>query len=84
MREQETTPPWYSASEMVRLELLAYEQTQGLHPVERGWRDLAKKLLEHVKMLDKALESKSPSYGKEKHVAYKFPEPYTDVGAIGE
>jgi hypothetical protein len=45
----------FSASEMVRLELLAYPTPEGLHPVEEQWRDLARKLLDDVKELETAL-----------------------------
>lgn len=46
----------YTSDELVRIELLGYEQTEGLHPVERNWRNLAKKLLEDIKELEKALD----------------------------
>jgi len=73
-KPQEVTPPEYTPSDLVRIELLRYEQTEGLHPVERAWRDLAKKLLSHVEMLDQNLESKAPKYGFEGHKPYKFPK----------
>lgn len=47
MNEKYLTP-CYNADELVRLELLRYENPDGLHPVERDWRNLARKLLEHV------------------------------------
>lgn len=40
-----TTSLAFSPDEMVRLELLQYEDPDGLHPVEQAWRNLARKLL---------------------------------------
>ena len=40
--------PNYTPSDMVRLEILAYQTPEGLHPVEEAWRNLARKLLLHV------------------------------------
>lgn len=73
MKEQEVKPPNYTASELVRIELLRYEQPQGLHPVEKGWRDLALRLLEHVEALDKALANREGTYTFERHKMYNFP-----------
>jgi len=42
----------YTPSEIVRLELLQYENPEGLHPIEQEWRNLARKLMEHVKASD--------------------------------
>lgn len=44
--------PEYTPQEMVRLELLQYENPEGLHPVEQAWRDLARKLLRHAQSLE--------------------------------
>lgn len=41
----------YDAEERVRLEILAYPNPEGLHPIEEAWRDLARKLKEHVEEL---------------------------------
>lgn len=45
----------YHSDELVRLELLQYENPDGLHSIEAAWRNLARKLLFDVKELEKAL-----------------------------
>lgn len=47
----------YTESELVRLELLCHENPSTLHPVEACWRDLARKLIEDVKVLEIALKA---------------------------
>lgn len=46
----------YNPDEMVRLELLCYENPDGLHPVEENWRNLARKLYADVQELEKLVE----------------------------
>lgn len=47
----------YSATDTVRLELLAYENPGGLHPIEEQWRDLCRKMMIHIKTLQDDLEN---------------------------
>lgn len=47
--------PIFSPGEEVRLELLQYADPNGLHDVERMWRQLCRKLLGHVQMRDQLL-----------------------------
>jgi len=71
--------PEYGPSDLVRLELLAYPTPDGLHPVERNWREVAKKLLQHTKQLEIALDelnSKEKDYNKYNFTRMKFPEPF--------
>lgn len=49
--------PTYSPGELVRIELLRYDNPDGLHPIEQQWRELARKLLIHVETLQEAIES---------------------------
>ena len=68
--------PDYNASEMVRLELLAYPTPEGLHPIEHQWRDLAKKLLKHTKILQELaieLNEEVQHYKKVDLKTTKFP-----------
>ena len=71
--------PEYTASDLVRLELLAYPTPEGLHPVEKNWREVSKKLLQHVKQLQTAfddLNSKEKDYNKYSFTPMKFPETF--------
>lgn len=74
--------PNYSPSELVRIELLRYDNPEGLHPVEAQWRDLASKLLEHIEDLQReaaAMYKVLPCYHQEKFnfMEYKFPQKFT-------
>jgi hypothetical protein len=48
--------PVYTSGEFVRIEILAYENPEGLHPAESSWRDLSRKLLNHIKELQMVLD----------------------------
>lgn len=71
--------PIYSPSELVRIELLQYDNPSGLHPIELEWRNLSRKSLEHTQTLQQALEyvlSKCPEYVKREYEdwkPFKFP-----------
>ncbi len=72
--------PGYSADELVRLEILAYPTPEGLHPIEKNWRDLCKKLLQHSKELQKGfveLNIAVSSYQRFNFKPMKFPEQFT-------
>lgn len=45
----------YTPDEKVRLELLLYNNPDGLHPVEENWRNLCRKLADDVRKLELAL-----------------------------
>lgn len=45
----------YTPQEMIRLELLCYNNPEGLHPVEEAWRNLCRKLMQHVEASDSDL-----------------------------
>jgi hypothetical protein len=62
---------------MVRIELLRYENPEGLHDIETAWRDLARKLLEHVEELDSVLASVPVKYQESPHNPTKFPVKFT-------
>jgi hypothetical protein len=76
----------YTPDELVRIELLGYEQTEGLHLVERSWQNLAKKLLQDVKELEVLVEKHNSKLGytankcficqESGFLARKFPEPF--------
>ena len=52
----------YTPEEMVRLELLCYQNPEGLHSIEAAWRDLARKLKAHVEELQDSLEKHHQSH----------------------
>lgn len=70
--------PDYTPQEMVRLALLNYDTPEGMHPVEQGWRDLARKLMQHVKAAEELTETALAkiSYKTDEQKSwkpYKFP-----------
>lgn len=75
--------PQYSPSELVRIELLAYENPGDLHPIEEQWRDLCRKLIQHVKETENLLQENMPrisglQYSKLKDwKPFKFPGRFT-------
>ena len=75
--------PIYTPDEMVRLELLAYKNPDGLHPVEENWRNLARKLMSHTKWIQSKLESKRGSFQYDTEMkswqSFKFPEAFTSA-----
>ncbi len=84
--------PDYSPVDMVRLELLAYDNPEGLHPVEQQWRDLARKLKQHIESLQvivnehhlpaakywKGTDENCP--GCKTYHSIKFPAPFKPLG----
>ena len=42
-------------SELVRIEILRYEEPEGIHPIEGEWRNLCRKLLLECEVLQNAL-----------------------------
>ena len=50
------TIPTYTTAQLVRIELLRYDNPDGLHPIESNWRDLSRKLLEHVEYLQEQMK----------------------------
>lgn len=71
--------PNYSDSELVRLELLQYPTPDGLHPVEKSWRELAKKLMLHTEELQRALKDLNPRMYENYRFVFKevkFPEQF--------
>jgi hypothetical protein len=57
----------YTPEELVRMEILQYDNPEGLHPVEGSWRTLARKLMQDCASLNKALTShhgRVPNDGK--------------------
>ena len=74
----------YNEAELVRLELLAYDTPDNLHPVEKGWRNLAKKLLSDLKEAERALRKhhgRVPENGvcfdcQQSAVLRQWPEPF--------
>lgn len=79
--------PIYTSSEMVRLELISYANPEGLHPVEEAWRDLSRKLVDHVKELQDQWikhKDKHTKYNRSEHCffcadtpkPFPFPEPF--------
>ncbi len=75
--------PLYSPGQLVRLELLAYGNPEGLHPVEQNWRDLARDLLQHVQALQTKLEEVKPKVRFDDILQawspMKFPKPYNPM-----
>ncbi len=60
-----------SPAQLVRIELLRYDNPEGLHPIEAQWRDLCKVLLEEVEQTQKDLEEvikKLPPYNIPEHL----------------
>lgn len=45
-------------SEMVRIELLRHEDPDGIHPIEKAWRELARKLLDELEKVELQLAHK--------------------------
>jgi hypothetical protein len=82
--------PDFTPTDEVQMELLQYEDPDGLHPVESQWRSLCRRLLKHVTARDmmlKELTEKSYSrtalgqnaeeYFKERNYKpIKLPEPF--------
>lgn len=57
----------YTPDELVRIEILQYLDTEGLHPVEAKWRQLARKLHQDLAEAERALQThhhKVPQDGK--------------------
>lgn len=52
----------YSASQLVRIELLRYSNPEGLHPIELQWRDLARALLNDVEKLQDLITKHHESF----------------------
>lgn len=75
--------PEYTPNEMVRLEILAYKNPEGLHPVEENWRNLCRKLLEHTQAMQTKLESVKPKLrydtDLENWTPTKFPKAFSVV-----
>lgn len=72
--------PTYTADELVRLEILSYENPEGLHPIESAWRDIARKLIEHCSVLQNTLIelNKLSGYNKIDNLSpFKFPKRFT-------
>lgn len=70
--------PNYLPDELVRTELLNYNNPEDLHPVEVSWRNLSRKLLKHVKVLEHHL-AKVPTKSScdEKFKLTNFPQPFS-------
>lgn len=69
---------------MVRLELLAYENPEGLHPIEKSWRDLCRKLVKHNEEMQDVAQrciKKMSQWDREQmskeFVPFKFPKAFT-------
>lgn len=74
--------PTYSPHQLVRIELLRYQNPDGLHPIEEAHRDLAKDMLSHIEHLQNLLEEikpKLPSYNHtlDEWIPIKFPGKFT-------
>lgn len=77
--------PQYTPSEMVRLELLQYENPEGLHPIQEQWRDLCKKIIEHVVEADRMAMIFSDKVNNKQYLPehirdykpFKFPPKFT-------
>ena len=61
--------PIYSPHQLVRIELLRYENPEGLHCIEASYRNLCRDMLQHIEALQAALEN-----SKTKHNQYNIPE----------
>ena len=89
-KETSFTFPDFTPTDEVRMELLQYEDPDGLHPVEAQWRSLCRRLLKHVVSRDvmlkeltektynrSALGQNPDEYYKERNYKpLKLPEPF--------
>jgi hypothetical protein len=77
----------FTAEEQVRLELLAYPDPEGLHPIEASWRRLARKLKNKLQHADSIITQHHDSrywkcfstecpVCKDKYTQNVFPKPF--------
>lgn len=79
MEKKHINTPIYTPEELVRIELLRYENPEGLHPIEESWRNLCKKLIEHVEILQESTQNLNNVVDKWQRYEFtpmKFPEKF--------
>jgi len=59
----------YTAPELVRMELLQYDNPEGLHPVEEAWRSLARKLMFNLRSTQELLAKHHTEYPRHHDVS---------------
>lgn len=76
----------FTPEELIRLEILCYETPEGLHPIEKSWRDLARKLKNQLVDLQQTIEEHNEELGYSENScrvcqdceyrSFKFPEAF--------